>query len=218
MNSSAHTLNNNMASATSHHHSLGRQTPGKFNLLALPWDILELIFNYAFRVEGGYVFDSASMKLVTSSGNPINLSLMYACRSIWEDTKDMPLSVNSISISTLYTPEWRPWAGRFCHLCNYHRLLQTDLLFHIRSDITPAMRVEVDRKFSAVMPKLIEELDEEYLRRSVGNWQHAPPGKLPGLALGYRFFRWNACPWEGIDRAPRAFPCAAWFKDPHTCK
>jgi hypothetical protein len=30
---------------------------------------------------------------------------MYACRSIWEDTKDMPLSVNSISFSTLYTPE-----------------------------------------------------------------------------------------------------------------
>lgn len=218
MDSSGNTFNNNMARPVRHHRSLSRQTSGKFDLLALPWDILEPIFSYVFRVEGGYVFDSTSEKLVTSSGSPINLSLMYTCRSIWEDTKDMPLSLNNITFSTLYTPEWRPWAGRFCHLCNYHRLLQTDLLFHLRAEITPDMCSEVDRRFPSVMPKLREELDLEYRWRGVGNCQHAPPGRLPGLAPEYKCYRWRINRWEGIDRIPRIFPCATWVKDPHTCK
>ncbi|KAM0244940.1 hypothetical protein ACHAP5_005847 [Fusarium lateritium] len=192
--------------------------PRQSNLLALPWDIREQILKCVFREEGGYAFDSTSEKLVTASGNPINLSLMYTCRSMWEDTKDMPLSVNSISFSTLYTPEWRPWAGRYYHLCIYHRHLQTDLLFHLRAYITPEMRTEVDQKFSNVMPKLREELDAEYGNYSVGDWQRAPRGNLPGFALDYRRFRWYLNSWEGIDQTPRIFPCATWVNDPLSCK
>ncbi|KAM0214106.1 hypothetical protein ACHAPQ_011360 [Fusarium lateritium] len=218
MDSLVNTPRNNRAMRLRRHNSSKVHPPKRSNLLALPWDILEQILKYVFREEGGYAFDSTSEKLVTASGTPINLSLMYTCRTIWEDTKDMPLSLNNISFSTMYTPEWRPWAGRYYHLCNYHRHLQTDLLFHLRAYITPGMRTEVDRKFSNVMPKLREELDVEYGNHSVGDWQRAPSGNLPGFALHYRRFTWYFNPWEGIDRTPRIFPCAIWVKDPLSCR
>lgn len=207
-----------MARHVRHHSSLWKRVQGQSNLLALPWDILKTIFEDVFREEGGYDFDSTSEKLVAASGNPINLSLMYTCRSIWEETKNMPLSLNNISFSTFYTPSWRPWAGRFSYLCNYHSHLLTDLLFHLRADITPQMRSEVNRRFSNVMPKLREELDMEYWRYSVGNWQQAPPGMLPGFAFNYKRYRWNINRFEGIDRNPHIFLCATWAKDPHTCR
>jgi hypothetical protein len=217
MNPSANTFHN-MARHARHRSSVRELVPGRPNLLGLPWDIQRIIFEDVFREEGGYAFNSTSEKLVTASNSPINFSLMYSCRTIWNDTKHMPLSLNNISFSTFYTPSWRPWAGRFYHLCNYHRHLQTDLLFHLRGDISPEMRSEVDRKFPTVMPKLREELDGEYWRYSVGDWQQAPPGELPGFAHEYKSNRWKIHRFEGIARNPHRFLCATWTKDPHTCR
>ncbi|KAI8716977.1 hypothetical protein NCS52_00992700 [Fusarium sp. LHS14.1] len=76
------------------------------NLLALPYEIREQIFQHYFKLDHGYFYDGESEKLVTADGQPIDLSLMYTCRSIADDTKHIPLSVNAITFSTVYREDW----------------------------------------------------------------------------------------------------------------
>ncbi|KAJ4168455.1 hypothetical protein NW754_010367 [Fusarium falciforme] len=83
------------------------------NLLALPYEVREQIFQHYFKLDRGYFYDGDSEKLVTAEGQPIDLSLMYTCRSIADDTKNIPLSVNTITFSTVYREDWRERAGRY---------------------------------------------------------------------------------------------------------
>ncbi|KAF4966815.1 hypothetical protein FSARC_5530 [Fusarium sarcochroum] len=121
--------------------------PLPLSLATLPYEVRTEIFCYYFQLDGGYTFNAESEKLVGANGQPIDLSLMYTCRSIADDTKDLPFTVNTISFSTFYTPRWRAWAGRFEYLSRLHYFLQLDFITYLGQFITAEMYVLIEDKF-----------------------------------------------------------------------
>ncbi|KAM0415821.1 hypothetical protein ACHAPT_013231 [Fusarium lateritium] len=88
--------------------------------------VRERIFQYYFKVDNGYVFSAKSDKLTTTDGDTVDLALMYTCRSVASETRNMPLTVNTITFSTLYREDWRGLAGCFNYVSAYCSLLQAD--------------------------------------------------------------------------------------------
>lgn len=129
-------------------------TPRPTNLLTLPYELRRAVFSHYFTVEGGYVFDTKSKKLTTVDGGPIELSLIYTCRSIAADTSDLPWKLNSITFSTMSCEDLRPWAVRFQYLSVFQYLVQSDLLLHLRRYITPEIYSQIALKFPRFMPHL----------------------------------------------------------------
>ncbi|KAL4725844.1 hypothetical protein ACLX1H_006518 [Fusarium chlamydosporum] len=68
----------------------------------LPPEIRRQIFGNYFKVSGGYIYDGKSDKLRNADETPIDLSLIYTCRLIAEDCRNLPLAVNTIHFHTLY--------------------------------------------------------------------------------------------------------------------
>ncbi|KAM5347428.1 hypothetical protein ACJ41O_010433 [Fusarium nematophilum] len=124
------------------------------NFVALPLEVREQIYQYYFKVDGGYVFNGDSEKLTTAGGNPIDLSLVYTCRSIANDTKDMPLAVNTITFSTVYREDWRELAGCFNYVSAFSRLLEADLVVRLARFMTPDMYSKLALKFPAFVSQI----------------------------------------------------------------
>ncbi|KAJ4256163.1 hypothetical protein NW762_009240 [Fusarium torreyae] len=136
-------------------------------LTGLPCEIRTAIFGYYFQLDGGYIFNAESERLVDANGQPIDLSLMYACRSIANDTKDLPFSVNAVSFSTFYSPCWRAWAGRFEYLSTLHYFLQLDFLTYLGQFITVEIYSVIENKFPGFGTLLKMRIDhcQEYRSR-----------------------------------------------------
>ncbi|KAF5700228.1 hypothetical protein FMUND_14415 [Fusarium mundagurra] len=117
--------------------------------LLLPNEIRHLIYKAYFTLEDGYAFQSGSGKLAAADGQPLDLALMYTCRLIASETKNLPLELNVVSFSTVYHPEWRRWAGRFDYLLRTQHLMQTHILAVLGNSghITPAIYEEVGERF-----------------------------------------------------------------------
>ncbi|KAF4468516.1 hypothetical protein FALBO_4597 [Fusarium albosuccineum] len=126
----------------------------KTHFLALPYDVRDQIYQHYFMVDGGYVYDGDSEKLVTADGQPIDLSLMYTCHLIAQDTKHMPLSVNPITFSTVFREDWREQAGGLEFIVNFHRLLQSDLIVHLEKFMTPEMFSRLGHEFPQSIPNI----------------------------------------------------------------
>jgi hypothetical protein len=109
----------------------------KTNLLNLPLELRLQIFHDYFKVEGGYVYNAESDSLKTADNRPIELSLMSTCRPIANDTRHLPLSINTVKFSTLYREDWRSLAGCFNLVASYHSLLQSDFVMHLARFMTP---------------------------------------------------------------------------------
>ncbi|KAF5013076.1 hypothetical protein FDECE_903 [Fusarium decemcellulare] len=122
-------------------------------LFSLPYELREQIYHDYFKLEGGYVAN-ANGKLTTSDGRPIDLSLMYTCRLIAVEAKDVPLMINTISFSTVYTPELSALAGRFEYLSTLHHLIQADILLRLVPFMTPDMWAKIDSKFPRFSARL----------------------------------------------------------------
>ncbi|KAM0554838.1 hypothetical protein ACHAPJ_006571 [Fusarium lateritium] len=119
------------------------------DLVNLPPEIRQQIYHNYFKAEGGYVYDSRSDKLKPAhDNNPIELSLIYTCRSIANDTRHLPLSINTIQFSTLYREDWRSLAGCFNLVATYYHRLSSDLTLHLGQTITEDMRYQLDLKHS----------------------------------------------------------------------
>ncbi|KAJ4182227.1 hypothetical protein NW767_013910 [Fusarium falciforme] len=139
------------------------------SLVTLPPEIREKIFQYYFQVDGGYVFDGDSEKLTTADNNPIDLSLMYTCRSVANDTKNMPLAINTITFSTLYREEWRGLAGCFNYVCTYYSLLEADLVVRLARFMTPDMYSQLALKFPTPAPQIQKE--SRYHKHCLDNYE-----------------------------------------------
>ncbi|KAM0232300.1 hypothetical protein ACHAP5_010759 [Fusarium lateritium] len=109
----------------------------KANLISLPLELRQQIFQDYFKVEGGYVYDAKSDSLKTADNRSIELSLIATCRSIANDTRHLPLSINTVKFSTLYRDDWRSLAGCFNLVASYHYLLQSDFVIHLARFMTP---------------------------------------------------------------------------------
>jgi hypothetical protein len=121
-----------------------------------------MIYREYFTLDKGYAFQPGSGKqlgsgkLGTSDGESLDLALMYTCRFIASETKDMPLTFNTIFFSTVYRPEWRKWAGRFDYLLNFQEEQRFDLLIHLGQFVTPEMYSEIRAHFPWFVPMLRE--------------------------------------------------------------
>lgn len=127
------------------------------NLVTLPFEIRARIFQYYFKVDGGYVFNAKSDKLIASDNRRIDLSLMYTCKSIANDTKNMALAVNTITFSTFYREDWRGLAGSFNYVWTYYSLLEADLVVRLARFMTPDMYSQLAIKFPTLAPQIRKE-------------------------------------------------------------
>ncbi|KAM5349200.1 hypothetical protein ACJ41O_009023 [Fusarium nematophilum] len=143
------------------------------SLVALPYELREQIFHCYFKADGGYVYDAESDKLVTADGQAIDLSLMYTCHSIADNTRHIPLAINTITFSTTYRKDWRTQAGGLAFIVGYHHALQVDMLDKLSYLITPEMFSQLGQKFPQHMPDIQRRL--VYEQRRHRPWRRPPP-------------------------------------------
>ncbi|KAG5805622.1 hypothetical protein H9Q74_009471 [Fusarium xylarioides] len=84
--------------------------------LGLPPELRRLVYEYYYTTADGYFLQPISRKLAAANGKPIDLALMYTCRLIAYETRDLPLAYNKVTVSTIYDPKLCPLAGRFDYL------------------------------------------------------------------------------------------------------
>ncbi|KAF4470851.1 hypothetical protein FALBO_2238 [Fusarium albosuccineum] len=114
-------------------------------LVTLPTELRNQIYRLYFALDGGYVHnrdDPYNGKLSAADGQPIDFSLMYVCRLIAAETKDIPLQVNTVSFSTAYHPDWSLQAGRFEYLTSFYHEIEKDLVIHLGLTSDLAFRSE----------------------------------------------------------------------------
>ncbi|CAJ0554818.1 Ff.00g133310.m01.CDS01 [Fusarium sp. VM40] len=129
----------------------------KHHITNLPLEIRGQIFGEYFKVQGGYIYDSKADKLRNADNTPIDLSLVYTCRSIAHDCRHLPLAVNALHFSTLYREDWRSLAGCFNLAATYYNVLQQDLVLHLAHLITPEMHAQLEKRFPTFRSKLETE-------------------------------------------------------------
>ncbi|KAH7145440.1 hypothetical protein B0J13DRAFT_553517 [Dactylonectria estremocensis] len=79
---------------------------------------------------------------------------MFTCRSISEQTKCMPLSLNTIHFSTVYRRDWTPRAGCFNFITLFYPLLAGDMVRRLEPFITPDMYSQLALKFPTFVRRL----------------------------------------------------------------
>ncbi|KAF9767785.1 hypothetical protein IL306_015005 [Fusarium sp. DS 682] len=121
--------------------------PTNLNFIDFPLELRLQIYRDYFKVDGGYVYDVKSDKLKTARNEPIDLSLIYACRSIANETKNLPLSLNTVTFSTLYREDWRSLAGCFNVIATYYYHLESDFVLHLAEFITSDMYSRLASKY-----------------------------------------------------------------------
>jgi hypothetical protein len=129
----------------------------KLRITDLPLEIRQQIFSDHFKVQGGYIYDAKADKLRNADNTPIDLSLVYTCRSIANDCKHLPLAVNALHFSTPYREDWRSLAGCFNLAATYYNVLQQDLVLHLSHLVTPEMHAQLEKRFPTFRPKLEAE-------------------------------------------------------------
>ncbi|KAF5252341.1 hypothetical protein FANTH_2641 [Fusarium anthophilum] len=144
------------------HPSSMAQRP-KATFLGLPLELRQRIYHEYFKVDGGYIYDGDSDKLVQADRLPISISLRYACRSVAEETRPFPFKLNSITFSALYRKDLQHQAAIHNNLIQFHTALLSELLLRMRRCVTPEMFDQVEE----VAPQYvgcIKQLINTYLR------------------------------------------------------
>ncbi|CVK98591.1 uncharacterized protein FMAN_08569 [Fusarium mangiferae] len=117
------------------------------SFLTFPLELRSQIYRDYFQVDGGYVYDAKSDKLKTSDDQPIDLALIFTCRTIANETKHIPLSLNSVAFLTLYREDWRSLAGCFNLVATYYHHLELDFALHVAEFMTPDMQSQLASKY-----------------------------------------------------------------------
>ncbi|KAF5705608.1 hypothetical protein FMUND_12048 [Fusarium mundagurra] len=120
------------------------------SLLGLPLELREQIYYYYFTADGGYVSDGD--KLLQASGQAVQISLMLACRSIASETQHLPFTLNTITFSTIYRPDWRERVLVLSQIAKYHIYLLLAMVLRLRRLLTPDMYEEPSPEYSQYMP------------------------------------------------------------------
>ncbi|KAG5792310.1 hypothetical protein H9Q69_008630 [Fusarium xylarioides] len=128
------------------------------SLLGLPLELRDQIYYYYFKADGGYVSDGD--KLLQASGQAVQISLMLACRSIASETRHLPFTLNIITFSTIYRPDWRKQALMLNQIAHYHLYLLRDMVCRLGRLLTPDMYEEPSSEYSQYMPIVMEEVAE----------------------------------------------------------
>ncbi|KAM5520660.1 hypothetical protein FOXYSP1_14551 [Fusarium oxysporum f. sp. phaseoli] len=129
--------------------------------LSLPPELRHMIYKYYYTTPDGYFLQPISRKLAAANGKPLDLALMYTCHFIAHETRDLPLLYNDISISTIYDPELRPWAGRFDYLLYAQLQQQVKLVLLLGNRfLTEQICVRIEQSFPWFTPHLRDALSQ----------------------------------------------------------
>ncbi|KAF5626577.1 hypothetical protein F52700_8639 [Fusarium sp. NRRL 52700] len=128
------------------------------SLLGLPLELRDQVYYYYFKADGGYVSDGD--KLLQASGQAVQISLMLACRSIARETQHLPFTLNTITFSTIYRPDWRKQAAALNQMAHYHLFLLQGMVLRLGRLLTPDMYEESSPEYSQYMPIVMEEVRE----------------------------------------------------------
>jgi len=106
-------------------------------LLSLPRELRDEIYTYYLQEPGGYVHSPSTNKLRCSNGQIIDFSLMWTCKMVASEMRDLPLRVNEVvfrpSQEIKISPEgsdiWDGWsrAGKHDFLLGRLHLLQEEM-------------------------------------------------------------------------------------------
>lgn len=93
------------------------------HLFRLPRELREIIYGYYITVDGGYLCDTDAFvagRLKRIDGQPIDIALIYTCKTIAEemDRGGLAMRLNAISFTTLYSPDLSILAKAFQQLMN----------------------------------------------------------------------------------------------------
>lgn len=159
------------------------------SLFKLPRELRDQIYIHYFVTENGYRhFDTATNKLrlhsqcnrLEETTSLIDLSLLYVCKAITLEARDVPLSVNPISFTTasLHDRQSSELAKRFERAINERNDIRAWLLNRCRSCIDKEIYDESTRAFPGcvmVLDYLIQEppVDRKILQ-SAQDWGHIP--------------------------------------------
>ena len=119
-------------------------------LLRLPRELRELIYECITHDPNGYHYDHKLGKLRASSG-PVELNLMYTCRTIAREMSGLALRINTVVFSTVYSKHERQKAALFdnwnnavyrkqCHA--FHLTGNPDLQLFMTSEILSELRTK----------------------------------------------------------------------------
>ncbi|KAG4262418.1 hypothetical protein FPRO03_10648 [Fusarium proliferatum] len=185
-------------------------------LTNLPSEIRQQIFRECLQVDGGYVYDVQTDKLTNADGTAIDLSLLYTCRSIANDTRAMPLAVNTIQFSTVFRQDWCNLAGCFALAATTHYVLEQDFVFHLAKFITPEMFTELE----SICPGFQQLLEFELVEHN--RWIHE--NNDPGYYFQTVKFRPAVCSMERVAHMMELFEIgpfvwelpATWYYTPRS--
>jgi hypothetical protein len=118
------------------------------SLSRLPRELRDTIYDYCTTEIGGYYFDPIEGKLRTLSGDKIELSLTYTCKSIAAEMRGVAFRNNTIHFTTCpspgrYTRDYR----HFGHLLEDLYLAKSITLSRARSFITDAIDCTIVESF-----------------------------------------------------------------------
>ncbi|PNP76616.1 hypothetical protein FNYG_10035 [Fusarium nygamai] len=117
------------------------------SFLSLPCELRHMIYKYYFTTKQGYHFNAASRKLTAAHGEPIDLALMYTCRLVAEETKEIPFLYNDITFKTFYQQDLSAWLCRFDRLVMAQFQQQIQLLIQLLRFITPEIQLRIQERF-----------------------------------------------------------------------
>ncbi|KAF5649893.1 hypothetical protein F25303_4580 [Fusarium sp. NRRL 25303] len=152
------------------------------SFVSLPHELRHMIYKYYFTTKQGYHFSPASGKLTAAHGKLIDLALIYTCRFVAEETKEMPLSYNDISFKTFYQQDLSPWLCRFDRLVAAQFQQQLQLLIRLCPFITPENHLRIKERFpwfsthlsNALLYHANPELGSQYeWRDALNSWGHS---------------------------------------------
>ena len=154
---------------------LRKALPSDFSPLSffnLPRELRDLIYWYYLKEDDGYLFHYASGKIRGSNNQPVDLALMYTCKSIAAEMRNKPLEINEVTFRTVYTDSGRIKAGYFHHLHCQIAMTKSSAVFALNesefhSYCTSDTIAKVDDKFPTHSLLLREMLGPSYcFRRS----------------------------------------------------
>ncbi|KAM0229792.1 hypothetical protein ACHAPO_009677 [Fusarium lateritium] len=125
--------------------------------LSLPGEVRDNIYLHYFQVGGGYAYDAKCDKLKTWDNQPIELSLLYTCRTIAQEARHLPLSLNTIEFKTLYQPKLNNLAGCFNLVTSTYQHLQSELVMLLES--VGALNLEIHNQLALDFPDFRSRLN-----------------------------------------------------------
>ncbi|KAI4619402.1 uncharacterized protein J4E87_007652 [Alternaria ethzedia] len=87
-------------------------------ILRLPRELRDLIYEHYVQVDGGYIHNIETNRLLQADGSPISTGLALTCRQIAAEMQGLALGQNTITFHTHFSESTRQQAGLF-HITMY---------------------------------------------------------------------------------------------------